>query len=63
MEKTKLALLAKYLIDNGIDPYEAIKVFEEDCRQIKLARLNRKEKAILFQHERRQGVHHVYKAG
>jgi hypothetical protein len=63
MEKIKLALLAKYLTDNDIDPYEAIKVLEEACRQMDLARMSGREKAILFQYERRQGVHHVHKAG
>ena len=53
MEKIKMAKLAKYLADNDIDPYEAIKILEEACRQLTLERLNWKEKAIIFQYEKR----------
>ena len=53
MEKIKAAKLAKYLNDNDIEPYEAIKILEETCRQLLLERLMWKEKAILFQYERR----------
>ena len=63
MEKIKLATLAKYLTENDIDLCEAIKILEENYRQLKQARLNWKEKAVLFQYERRQGVSHVHKAG
>ena len=53
MEKTKMEMLSKYLTENDIDPFEAIKILEEVCRQIAQEPLAAKEKAIMFQYEKR----------